>query len=343
VRRKAANHPQCSQHRRRLDAITLSTSPDTSTRQGIRPRRSVLYMPGANARAQHKATQLDCDGLIFDLEDAVAADSKVAARGLVVEALGTHDYGHRERIVRVNGLSTPWGKDDIAALQAAPFDAVLFPKVESAAMVNAAAESLTELVSTAQHLVQLWVMIETPRSIVALEEICAALLQANETLVASATQASPGVLVMGTSDLVQDLRAQHTVGREPLIYALTKAVTVARAFGLDILDGVHLDFRNLQTFRHSCEQGRAMGFDGRSLIHPGQIEMANELYGVAENEVEHAQRVLRVWNEAQGSGLGVVELDGQLIENLHAAEAQRVLAMAAAAQRGADEQPATFD
>lgn len=299
----------------------------------MRSRRSVLYMPGANARAQQKATQLDCDGLILDLEDAVATDSKVAARDTIIASLTIHDYGYRERIVRVNGLDTPWGAADVAALKGLAVDAVLFPKVESAAMVETAAQSLESLSSAETGAPQLWAMIETPRSILLLEEIGAALVQANERLQANTTHESPAVLVMGTSDLVQELRAQHTVQREPLLYALSKAVSVARVFGLDVIDGVHLDFRNLETFRRSCEQGRAMGFDGRSLIHPGQIELANELFGVSAAEVAHASRVLAAWSKATANGLGVVELDGQLIENLHAAEAQRVLAMAAAAQR----------
>ena len=301
----------------------------------MRPRRSVLYMPGANARAQQKALQLDCDGLIFDLEDAVAPTAKAAARASVIDSLTTQDYGRRERIVRVNGLDTPWGAADIASLDGAAVDAVLFPKIESAAMVDAAAAALARVPSfnptaakAGQTCPQLWLMIESPRSILALEAIGEALLRAN------AGCESAGALVMGTSDLVQDLRAQHSVGREPLIYALSKAVTVARAYGLDILDGVHLDFRNLDTFRTSCQQGRAMGFDGRSLIHPGQVELANEIYGFSAAVIEHAAAVIRVWNEAKAKGLGVVELEGQLIENLHAEEAQRVLAMSDAIGSG---------
>ncbi len=297
----------------------------------MRPRRSVLYMPGANARAQQKATQLDCDGLIFDLEDAVAPAAKASARTNIVHSLTTTDYGRRERIVRVNGLDTPWGAADVAALDGVALDAVLFPKIESAAMVDAAAAALAGLqpgktadAKGQQVRPQLWLMIESPRSILALEAIAEALLRANASCEVS------GALVMGTSDLVQELRAQHVTNREPLLFALSRAVTVARAHGLDILDGVHLDFRNLDTFRTSCEQGRALGFDGRSLIHPGQVELANAIYGFSDAVVEHAKAVLRVWNEAKAQGLGVVELDGQLIENLHALEAQRVLAMSVA-------------
>lgn len=283
-------------------------------------------MPGANARAQQKATQLDCDGLIFDLEDAVAPAAKHAARSHIVDSLSQLDYGRRERIVRVNGLDTPWGQGDVAALAGVPLDAVLFPKIESAAMVAQAAAALEVLsasgaLNTSDAKPQLWLMIESPRSILALEAIAEALVEAN------ADAPTPGVLVLGTSDLVQDLRGQHTLDREPLMFALSKSVLVARAFGLDILDGVHLDFRNLESFRTSCEQGRAMGFDGRSLIHPGQVDLANEIYGFSAEVVEHAEQVIQAWSKAKEKGLGVVELNGQLIENLHAAEAQRVLAM----------------
>ncbi len=172
----------------------------------------------------------------------------------------------------------------------------------------------------------LWAMIESPLAIMRLSEICAA-------------HPALAVLVMGTSDLVRDLRARHLENREPLLYALSASVTAARAFGLEVLDGVHLDFRNLESFRTSCEQGRAMGFDGRSLIHPGQIDPANEIYGFSASEVAQAQRVIDTWNEAEAQGLGVVELDGQLIENLHAADAKRLLRLSQALAERGDEAP----
>ena len=283
-----------------------------------RLRRSVLYMPGANTRALEKAVGLDCDGLIFDLEDAVAPDVKAAARANVVHSLQSVDYGYRERIVRVNGLDTPWGHDDVAALAQLDVDAVLFPKIESADMVLQAQRVLEQAFAQRpanKAAPALWIMIESPTSILRLDAIC----DAHQEL---------AVLVMGTSDLVRDLRAQHQPSREPLLYSLSAAVTAARAYGLEVLDGVHLDFRNAETFLATCEQGRAMGFDGRSLIHPGQIEVANEIYGFSEQAIEHARRVIDVWQIAQQQGKGVVELDGQLIENLHAAEAARLLALA---------------
>lgn len=275
-------------------------------------------MPGANTRALAKAATLDCDALIFDLEDAVAPASKAVARDNVVAALNASDYGHRELIVRVNGLDTPWGADDVAAVAGLGVHAVLFPKIDSAEMVAAAADTVAQTARECEVLMPpLWAMIESPQSIMNLEQICLA-------------HSSLAVLVMGTSDLVRDLRASHLESREPLIYSLSAAVTAARAFDLEILDGVHLDFRNLESFRATCQQGRAMGFDGRTLIHPSQIDSANEIFGFSAEDVEQAQRIVEVWERAEKQGVGVVELDGQLIENLHASDARRTLALAAA-------------
>jgi len=275
-------------------------------------------MPGANTRALEKAATLDCDALIFDLEDAVAPQAKATARDNVVAMLNSTDYAHRELIVRVNGLDTPWGADDVRAVAGLPLQAVLFPKVDSAKTLLSAAESLAVAAKDTGVLAPpLWAMIESPASIMNLQQICSA----HEDLT---------VLVMGTSDLVRDLRGSHVASREPLIYALSAAVMAARASGLEVLDGVHLDFRNLDSFRTTCEQGRALGFDGRTLIHPTQIDPANEIYGFSADDVAHAERVIEVWQRAEAAGQGVVELDGQLIENLHADDARRTLALAAA-------------
>jgi citrate lyase subunit beta / citryl-CoA lyase len=280
----------------------------------FKPRRSVLYMPGANARALDKARSLPCDGVIFDLEDAVAADAKAAARANVTAALTQGGYGHRERVVRVNGLDTPWGADDIAAVAALPLDAVLFPKVETTAQIDAIVQAMDAAGAAS---VPLWFMIETPLGVLDVRKL--------------ASHGAPvEVLVMGTSDLVKELRAEHTEARDNLAYALQRCVLVARALGLDLLDGVHLDFRNEAAFRAACEQARAMGFDGKSLIHPSQIDAANEVFGFSAADVEHAREVLAVWQSAQAEGKGVAVLDGKLVENLHAAEAERVLAFAQA-------------
>jgi citrate lyase subunit beta / citryl-CoA lyase len=262
---------------------------------------------------------LPCDGVIFDLEDAVAADAKSAARDNVVAALGQGGYGHRELVVRVNGLDTPWGADDVAAVAALGPDAVLFPKVETTAQIDAIVLAMDAAGGAA---VPLWFMIETPLAV----------LEAH-TLAAHSPRLS--VLVMGTSDLVKELRAEHTEARQNLAYALQHCVLVARACGLDVLDGVHLDFRNEASFRAACLQARQMGFDGKSLIHPNQVEAANEVFGIGAADIDHARRVLAVWEQARADGKGVAVLDGKLVENLHAADAERVLAFAAAlAERG---------
>ena len=280
----------------------------------LRPRRSVLYMPGANARALDKARSIDCDGLIFDLEDAVAVDAKADARANAVEALRQGGYGHRERVVRVNGLETPWGADDVTAVARLGVDGVLFPKIETVAQVEAAVAALDAAGGAA---VPVWFMVETPLAVLDVRRI-------------AAHSGRLAVLVMGTSDLVKELRARHTEDRHNLAYALQQCLLAARALGVDILDGVHLDFRNEAGFRAACRHARDMGFDGKSLIHPSQVQPANELFGHDEAAVDQARRVLEVWEAAKAEGKGVAVLDGQLIENLHAAEAERVLAFAQA-------------
>jgi len=281
---------------------------------GIKLRRSMLYMPGANARALVKARDLACDGIIFDLEDAVAVDAKHLAREQVAAAIGAGGYGYRELIVRVNGLDTPWGSDDVAALARLPVHGMLFPKVETVEQIDRIVAAVDA--AGAPNL-PLWFMIETPLAILDVREL--------------ATRTDRlRCLVMGTSDLVKELRARHVPNRENLAFALQKCLTVARACGLDILDGVHLDFRNEASFRLACEQARAMGFDGKTLIHPTQVDAANAVFGFDAADVEHAARVLEIWRQAVAAGKGVAELDGKLIENLHAAEAERVQCFAAA-------------
>lgn len=271
-------------------------------------------MPGANARALEKARSIPCDGVIFDLEDAVAADAKDDARERVVAALGAGGYGHREVVVRVNGLDTPWGADDVAAVARLGLDGLLFPKVERAAQVDAI---VTAVDSAGGAGVPLWLMVETPLAVLDVRTV-------------AARSDRVTVLVMGTSDLVAELRARHTEARHNLGHALQHCVLAARALGLDVLDGVHLDFRNQEAFHAACQQARDMGFDGKTLIHPTQVDVANEVFGYDAEAVEHARRVLEAWEAAGAEGKGVAVLDGKLIENLHAAEAERVLAFARA-------------
>ena len=277
------------------------------------PRRSVLFMPGANQRAMAKARDLPCDSVIFDLEDAVAPDAKATARAQVAATISAGGYGHRELIVRVNGLDTPWGQDDVAAVAALPVAGVLFPKVQSAADVTAIVAALD---GCGARRVPVWVMIETPRAVLAAQAIAAA-------------SARVEVLVMGTSDLVAALRARHTPARSEVLNALAHCVLVARANERAVLDGVHLDFRNSATFRQACVQARDLGFDGKTLIHPDQIAIANEVFGISFDDVEHARAVIAAAIAAEQSGKGVAVLAGKLIENLHVAEAERILEQAA--------------
>jgi len=279
----------------------------------VRPRRSVLYMPGSNPRALEKAKTLAADGLILDLEDAVAPDAKVEARRLVVEAIGNGGYGRREIIVRCNGLATPWGRDDLMAAARSGADGVALPKVESADVLRQAEAILMEAGAPAS--LALWAMIETPKGVLAVAEIA----QATPRLVG---------LVMGTSDLAKDLRCAHTPDRQPMQYALSHCLLVARAFGLAILDGVHLDLDDAEGFAASCRQGRDMGFDGKTLIHPKTIDAANRIFAPGEEEIAWSRRIIAAHEEAAAAGKGVVVVDGRLVENLHVVAARRRVAMA---------------
>jgi citrate lyase subunit beta/citryl-CoA lyase len=274
----------------------------------------MLFMPGANARAMAKARELPCDGVILDLEDAVAVDAKTEARAQVAATVAAAGFGHRELVVRVNALDTPWGHDDLAALSGLSVDGLLFPKVETTRQVDQIVAA-TEAAGLGS--VPLWFMIETPRGVLDVRSI----VERTRRL---------AVVVMGTSDLVKDMRAAHIPDRSNLSFALQHCLLVARTTGVEILDGVHLDFRNEDTLRAVCRQARDMGFDGKTLIHPGQIETANAVFGFDDAAVAHAARVLETWAAAQAAGKGVAELDGKLIENLHAAEAERILAFARA-------------
>lgn len=286
--------------------------------QSVRPRRSVLYMPGSNARAQEKAKTLPCDGIIFDLEDATAPDAKAAARQTVAESVSKGGYGGRELIIRVNGLDTAWGTDDVAvACQAAP-DAILLPKVESAAQVRAL-EALLEK-HKAPSKTTIMCMMETPLGILNAKEI-------------GGSSSRVSCLVMGTSDLTKDLHARHTALRLPMITSLGLCLLSARAYGLSILDGVYLDLNDPEGFRASCVQGLELGFDGKTLIHPSQVEPCNEVYSPSAEEMAHARKIIVAYEQAQNEGKGVVLVDGKLIENLHVENAKRLVQMAEAIQK----------
>ncbi len=276
----------------------------------IRPRRSVLYMPGSNARALEKARTLPADSLILDLEDAVAPDQKPAAREQVLEAVNAGGYGEREVVVRVNGFDTPWGRDDIVAFANAPIAALCLPKVESASEVNAVVQLLKQENST----LKLWLMAETPRGILNIDEICGA-DKRNE------------VIVMGTSDLAKELRVPHTPDRLGMQTSLQLCVLAARAHGLDILDGVYLDIKDEAGYAAACDQGVALGFDGKTLIHPSQIESANKAFAPSADIIERAGRIVDAWQAAKAEGKAVAVVDGKLVEVLHFEEAKRHLAI----------------
>jgi citrate lyase subunit beta/citryl-CoA lyase len=279
----------------------------------VRPRRSVLYMPGSNARALEKAKELPADGLILDLEDAVAPDAKVAARERVCTAARAGGYGARETLIRVNDLATPWGHADLVAAATAGADGVLLPKVESADAVRSAEAVLEE--AGAPPDLALWCMMETPRAMLRAEEIAAA---------------SPRMagLVMGTSDLAKELHAAHTPLRLPMITALGLCLLAARAYSLAILDGVYLDLEDEEGFAAACDQGDELGFDGKTLIHPRQIPAANRAFAPDEEEVASARRIIEAHEAATREGKGVVVVDGRLIENLHVADALRRVRLA---------------
>jgi citrate lyase subunit beta/citryl-CoA lyase len=278
--------------------------------EAFRPRRSVLYMPASNERALQKATSIPCDGLILDLEDAVAPDAKVAARDAASAAAASGQYGKRELTIRINGADTEWHVDDLAAACAAGPDAIVVPKVSSAYAVLQLVEAMSG--NDAPDHTKLWAMVETPYAMLHAEEIASA----SDRLT---------VLVMGTNDLAKELYAEHVPGRQPLLTGLGLALLAARATGKAIIDGVYNDVKNTEGFLAECQQGREMGFDGKTLIHPGQVEAANEAFAPSEKAVEEARGILQAWDDGKGSG--VVTYNGRMIENLHVESAQRTLSI----------------
>jgi citrate lyase subunit beta/citryl-CoA lyase len=276
----------------------------------FRPRRSVLYMPASNERALEKAKTIPCDALILDLEDAVAPDAKRAARDAACAAAASGEYGSREVTIRVNGADTAWHTDDLRAACAAGPDAIVVPKVDSAEAVQTLAEAMTSY--GAPDRTALWAMVETPRAMLHAEEIAVA----HERLT---------VLVMGTNDLAKELYAEHVPGRQPLLAGLGLALLAARATGRAILDGVYNDVQDTDGFLAECRQGRELGFDGKTLVHPGQVAGANAAFAPGEQAVEDARGILQAWED--GAGSGVVTYRGRMIERLHVDTARRTLAI----------------
>jgi citrate lyase subunit beta/citryl-CoA lyase len=290
----------------------------------IRPRRSVLYMPGSNARAIEKARTLPADGLILDLEDAVAPDAKEAARAQVVAAVKAGGFGPREVFVRVNGIGTPWFADDLAAFAHVAPDAILVPKIQSAEQLDGVGTRLLDM--HADRRIRIWAMIETPLAVFNIAAIAAAARDSESRLAG---------FVLGTNDLAKETRARIVPGRAPMVAWLMACVAAAHAYGIDVLDGVYNDIANADGFAQECAQGRDMGFDGKTLIHPNQIGPCNAAFSPSPGEVEEARRIIAAFDLPENHGKGVVKLDGRMVERMHADIARRVVAIADAVARSA--------
>ena len=284
----------------------------------IRPRRSALYMPAGNARAIEKARTLPADVVILDLEDSVAPDAKSEARAQAADAVRAGGFGAREVVVRVNGLDTPWGQDDLAAAAQARPDAILLPKVSAPPDLAAAA-------GVVQGRTRLWAMIETCQAVFRLDALGAA-----------SREHGVDVWVIGANDLVKEMRCAPGADRGPLLPALSLAVMAARAHGLTILDGVYNDIPNLDGLAAECAQGAALGFDGKSLIHPSHLATANQVFAPAEGEVAWARTVVAAYGAPEHAKAGVIKVEGRMVERLHLDQARRLIAVAEAiaAQEG---------
>ena len=282
----------------------------------IRPRRSVLYMPGSNARALEKARTLAADAVILDLEDAVAPDAKAVARQQVADAVKAGGFGSREVVIRVNGHATPWYKEDVAAAAAAGPDAILVPKVQTPGDVMRFAKDIRE--AGAPEHTKLWAMMETPLAILNADAI-------------ARTAADPAsrltVFIMGTNDIAKETRARLIPGRLPMAAYLSICVAAARAHGVEIIDGVYNDFSNEAGLREECEQGRDFGMDGKTLIHPSQVDGANRAFSATPEAIADAQLIVDAFAQPEHAGAGVINLQGRMVERLHLAQAERLLAI----------------
>jgi len=284
----------------------------------FRPRRSALYMPGSKERALEKAKSLPADCVLLDLEDAVAPDAKQGARDQVCRAVKEGGYGKREVVIRVNGLATEWGEADLASAAAAQPDAILLPKVQ-------APEDLTRVrgrldANGAAPGIALWAMMETPLAILNAQAIAAA--------AADASAYPLRVFVMGTNDLAKETGAALVTDREPMLAWLSTCIAAARAYGLDIIDGVYNDFRDEDGLRRECEQGRLLGMDGKTLIHPGQVAPCNEIFSPTGEDVAWAKQVIAAFAEPENKGKGAITVEGRMVELLHAEMAKRTVAIA---------------
>lgn len=283
----------------------------------IRPRRSVLYMPGSNARAIEKARTLPADGIIIDLEDAVAPDAKVQAREQVAAAVKAGGFGAREVFIRVNGIDTPWHADDMAAAAHAAPDAILVPKINNSEQLEMVGRRLLDMGTN--HRTRIWAMIETPIAIINIADIAAA-AKDSETRLSG--------FVLGTNDLAKETSARLVPGRAPMLSWITSCVLAARAYGIAILDGVFNDIGNAQGFVEECEQGRDLGMDGKTLIHPNQIAPCNETFSPSEAEIAQARKFIAAFELPENADKGAIMLDGRMVERMHADIARRTVAVA---------------
>ena len=288
----------------------------------IRPRRSVLYMPGSNARAIEKARTLPVDGVIIDLEDAVAPDAKETARAHVMQAVRAGGFGHREVLIRTNAIDTPWFAHDFEAAIAARPDAILVPKISTPEQIEMIGTRLLD--THADHHVRLWAMIETPAAIFNIRAI-AAEAQDSESRLAG--------FVIGTNDLAKETRARIVPGRAPMFPWLANCVLAAHAYGIDVLDGVYNDIADMDGFAAECAQGRDMGFDGKTLIHTSQIEPCNAAFSPSGEEVAQARKMIAAFDLPENKGKGVVQIDGRMVERMHADIARRTVAIADAIEK----------
>jgi citrate lyase subunit beta / citryl-CoA lyase len=290
----------------------------------LRPRRSALYMPGSNPRALAKAKTLAADVLILDLEDSVAPEAKETARAQVAQTGRAGGFGHREILIRINALETPWGADDLLAVLAAGADAVLMPKVSAPDDLQMLAQRLETLAAGAR--IGIWAMMETPRGILEAGAIAAAATDPRTRLAG---------LVMGTNDLSKETRARIVPGRAPMRSWLMTCVAAARSYGLDILDGVYNDIGDTEGFERECLEARDLGFDGKTLIHPSQIEPCNRIFSPTPAELDEARKILAAFALPENRGKGVIKVDGRMVERLHAEMARRIVAVADASLKGA--------
>jgi citrate lyase subunit beta/citryl-CoA lyase len=285
----------------------------------VRPRRSVLYMPGSNDRALEKAKTIPADALILDLEDAVAPDAKTEAREKVCAAVKAGGYGKRELIIRVNALETPWGADDLKAASQAGPDAILVPKVGRPGDIISAAKVVTA--ADAPDKTMLWAMMETPMSILNVREIAMAGIEREHRLTC---------LVMGTNDLIKESHARAYEDRFAVVPWLSMTIVAARAYGLDVLDGVYNEFRDIEGLRRECEHGRTLGMDGKTLIHPAQVETTNEIFSPSEDEVTWSRKIIAAFKQPENAAKGVITVDGKMVERLHLQMSERTVAIAEA-------------